>query len=65
MLVENDEVASRFIEGLRRYNLGRATFVPLNRLQPMPDAEVPQGWVHHGVGRVRDGCRGGGQNRGG
>lgn len=45
VLVENDEVAARFIEGLRRYNLGRATFVPLNRLQPMPDAEVPQGWV--------------------
>ncbi|PNH05003.1 Structural maintenance of chromosomes protein 3 [Tetrabaena socialis] len=41
VLVDNDEVAARLIQGLHSRNLGRATFVPLNRLGGMPDAEPP------------------------
>ncbi|GLI71470.1 hypothetical protein VaNZ11_016608 [Volvox africanus] len=41
VLVENDEVAARLIRQLHDRNLGRATFVPLNRVGGMPEIEHP------------------------
>ncbi|KAG2428819.1 hypothetical protein HXX76_011519 [Chlamydomonas incerta] len=44
VLVENEEVASRLIRGLHQNNLGRATFVPLNRVGDMPEPQLPTDW---------------------
>ncbi|GLC40305.1 hypothetical protein PLESTB_001807200 [Pleodorina starrii] len=41
VLVDDDEVAARLIHELHNRNLGRATFVPLNRVGNMPDARSP------------------------
>ncbi|GIL90194.1 hypothetical protein Vretifemale_17882 [Volvox reticuliferus] len=41
VLVENDEVAARLIRQLHDRNLGRATFVPLNRVGGIPEIEPP------------------------
>ncbi|EFJ46202.1 structural maintenance of chromosomes protein 3 [Volvox carteri f. nagariensis] len=41
VLVESDEVAARLIRQLHERNLGRATFVPLNRVGTLPDIEPP------------------------
>lgn len=41
VLVENEEVAGRLIRGLHQNNLGRATFVPLNRVGDMPEPPPP------------------------
>lgn len=39
VLVEDDGVAQRLIGGLRQHNLGRVTFVPLNRMRA-PDTSL-------------------------
>ncbi|KAG2449553.1 hypothetical protein HYH02_005087 [Chlamydomonas schloesseri] len=44
VLVENEDVAARLIRGLHQHNLGRATFVPLNRVGDMPDPQLPTEW---------------------
>ncbi|PNW77651.1 hypothetical protein CHLRE_10g445650v5 [Chlamydomonas reinhardtii] len=44
VLVENEEVAGRLIRGLHQNNLGRATFVPLNRVGDMPEPPPPTEW---------------------
>jgi len=36
IVVENDEVAAYCIEYLRREKIGRATFIPLNKIKPPP-----------------------------
>ena len=40
VVVEGDAVATRIVEVLARDKLGRATFLPLNRLNP-PDVKYP------------------------
>ena len=41
IVVDNDDIATHIVEILRRDKLGRATFLPLNRLRP-PDVNYPE-----------------------
>ncbi|HEY9792626.1 MAG TPA: chromosome segregation protein SMC [Candidatus Obscuribacterales bacterium] len=41
IVVEDDEVASRCIEHLKQSRAGRATFVPLNKIQAQPPGLLP------------------------
>ncbi|GFR44505.1 hypothetical protein Agub_g5769 [Astrephomene gubernaculifera] len=41
VLVDSDEVAARLIRSLHARNMGRATFVPLNRVGGGPEVEPP------------------------
>lgn len=43
VVVEDDQVASDAIRFLKDQNLGRVTFLPLNKLRPKPLPEPPQG----------------------
>lgn len=41
VVVDNDETASRILEVMVREQLGRVTFMPLNRLRP-PEVRYPE-----------------------
>ncbi|PWR71925.1 chromosome segregation protein SMC [Methanospirillum lacunae] len=43
VVVENDQIASDAIQFLKDNNLGRVTFLPLNKLRPKPLPEPPHG----------------------
>lgn len=43
VVVENDQIASDAIQFLKDQNLGRVTFLPLNKLRPKPLPELPHG----------------------
>lgn len=43
VVVEDDQIASDAIRFLKDQNLGRVTFLPLNRLRPKPLPEPPRG----------------------
>ncbi len=43
VVVENDQIASDAIQFLKDQNLGRVTFLPLNKLRPKPLPEPPHG----------------------
>lgn len=43
VVVENDQIASDAIQMLKEQNLGRVTFLPLNKLRPKPLPEPPHG----------------------
>src|SRR4029077_2115884 len=42
IVVEDDEVAAQCIEKLKQARAGRATFVPLNKIQAQPPGLLPQ-----------------------
>ena len=48
IVVDNDDIATRIVEILSRDKLGRATFLPLNRIRP-PDVNYPE---HYGSDAV-------------
>ena len=48
IVVDNDDIATRIVEILSREKLGRATFLPLNRIRP-PDVNYPE---HYGSDAV-------------
>ena len=43
VVVDNDQIASDAIQYLKEHNLGRVTFLPLNRLRSKPLPEPPHG----------------------
>lgn len=43
VVVENDQIASDAIQYLKDQNLGRVTFLPLNKLKSKPLPDLPQG----------------------
>lgn len=55
IVVESEEVAGRCIEFLKKNRLGRASFIPLNRIKPMPLPPYPRqrGYVDFAVNLVR------------
>lgn len=48
IVVDNDDIATYIVELLSRGKLGRATFLPLNRIRP-PDVNYPE---HYGSDAV-------------
>ena len=48
VVVDNDSVATKIVEVLTRDKMGRATFLPLNRINPS-DVDYPD---HHGSDAV-------------